>query len=48
MLSDIKSQTREELEAQFAAWEQPDLFTEELRAGLRSLRKAQVPAPRSS
>src|SRR4051794_32731483 len=32
----------------FAAWEQPDLFTEELRAGLRSLRKAQVPAPRRS
>src|ERR671917_327886 len=32
----------------FAAWEQPDLFTEELRAGLRSLRKAQVPEPRSS
>jgi len=32
----------------FAAWEQPDLFTEEVRAGLRSLRKAQVPAPRSS
>jgi pimeloyl-ACP methyl ester carboxylesterase len=32
----------------FAAWEQPDLFTEEVRAGLRSLRKAQVPEPRSS
>jgi pimeloyl-ACP methyl ester carboxylesterase len=32
----------------FAAWEQPDLFTEEVRAGLRSLRKAQEPAPRSS
>ena len=32
----------------FAAWEQPDLFTGEVRAGLRSLRKAQVPAPRSS
>jgi pimeloyl-ACP methyl ester carboxylesterase len=23
----------------FAAWEQPELFTEELRAGFRSLRK---------
>jgi pimeloyl-ACP methyl ester carboxylesterase len=32
----------------FAAWEQPDLFTEEVRAGLRSLRKAQVPEPRGS
>jgi pimeloyl-ACP methyl ester carboxylesterase len=32
----------------FAAWEQPDLFTEELRTGLRSLRKAQVPGPRTS
>jgi pimeloyl-ACP methyl ester carboxylesterase len=32
----------------FAAWEQPDLFTEEVRAGLRSLRKARVPEPRSS
>ena len=32
----------------FAAWEQPDLFTEEVRAGLRSLREAQVPEPRSS
>ena len=32
----------------FAAWEQPHLFTEEVRAGLRSLREAQVPEPRSS
>src|SRR3982751_6519786 len=31
----------------FAAWEQPDLFTEEVRAGLRSLRKARVPEPRT-
>jgi pimeloyl-ACP methyl ester carboxylesterase len=32
----------------FAAWEQPGLFTEEVRAGLRSLHKAPVPEPRSS
>jgi pimeloyl-ACP methyl ester carboxylesterase len=32
----------------FAAWEQPHLFTKEVRAGLRSLREAQVPEPRSS
>jgi pimeloyl-ACP methyl ester carboxylesterase len=32
----------------FAAWEQPQLFAEELRAGLRSLRKPQVPEPRDS
>ena len=32
----------------FAAWEQPGLFTEEVRTGLKSLRKAPVPEPRSS
>ena len=31
----------------FAAWEQPHLFVDELRAGFRSLRKSQAPAPRS-
>ncbi|WP_448639334.1 epoxide hydrolase family protein [Geodermatophilus sp. URMC 63] len=30
----------------FAAWEQPQLFAEELRAGFRSMRAAPVPAPR--
>jgi len=30
----------------FAAWEQPQLFTGELRAGFRSLRTPQVPEPR--
>ena len=30
----------------FAAWEQPHLFVEELRAGFRSLRTTQVPGPR--
>jgi pimeloyl-ACP methyl ester carboxylesterase len=30
----------------FAAWEQPRLFSEELRAGFRSLRTPQVPEPR--
>ncbi|WP_448608678.1 epoxide hydrolase family protein [Geodermatophilus sp. URMC 60] len=30
----------------FAAWEQPQLFSEELRAGFRSLRTPQVPEPR--
>ncbi|MGR7027180.1 epoxide hydrolase family protein [Geodermatophilus sp. URMC 62] len=30
----------------FAAWEQPQLFAEELRAGFRSLRGSPVPAPR--
>jgi pimeloyl-ACP methyl ester carboxylesterase len=30
----------------FAAWEQPQLFAEELRAGFRSLRAPQVPGPR--
>ncbi|MGY1679292.1 epoxide hydrolase family protein [Geodermatophilus sp. SYSU D01176] len=30
----------------FAAWEQPQLFVEELRAGFRSLRTPQVPGPR--
>ncbi|NYJ07029.1 epoxide hydrolase family protein [Petropleomorpha daqingensis] len=30
----------------FAAWEQPQLFAEELRAGFRTLRAPQVPAPR--
>jgi pimeloyl-ACP methyl ester carboxylesterase len=31
----------------FAAWEQPQLFAEQLRAGFRSLRAPQVPEPRS-
>jgi pimeloyl-ACP methyl ester carboxylesterase len=31
----------------FAAWEQPHLFADELRAGFRSLRAPQVPKPRS-
>jgi pimeloyl-ACP methyl ester carboxylesterase len=31
----------------FAAWEQPQLFAEELRAGFRSLRPSQVPEQRS-
>jgi pimeloyl-ACP methyl ester carboxylesterase len=31
----------------FAAWEQPHLFVDELRAGFRSLREPQAPAPRS-
>jgi pimeloyl-ACP methyl ester carboxylesterase len=30
----------------FAAWEQPHLFAEQLRAGFRSLRAPQVPEPR--
>jgi pimeloyl-ACP methyl ester carboxylesterase len=30
----------------FAAWEQPQLFADELRAGFRSLRQAQIPEPR--
>jgi pimeloyl-ACP methyl ester carboxylesterase len=30
----------------FAAWEQPHLFSEEVRAGFRSLRTPQVPEPR--
>jgi pimeloyl-ACP methyl ester carboxylesterase len=30
----------------FAAWEQPFLFAEELRAGFRSLRNPQIPGPR--
>src|SRR5829696_708648 len=30
----------------FAAWEQPHLFTEEVRAGLRSLRAPRIPEPR--
>jgi pimeloyl-ACP methyl ester carboxylesterase len=30
----------------FAAWEQPQLFAEELRAGFRSLRGPEIPAPR--
>jgi len=30
----------------FAAWEQPALFAEELRAGFRSLRPSQIPEPR--
>ncbi len=30
----------------FAAWEQPQLFAEELRSGFRSLRTPQVPEPR--
>ncbi|HEY4625819.1 MAG TPA: epoxide hydrolase, partial [Blastococcus sp.] len=30
----------------FAAWEQPHLFSEEVRAGFRSLRTPQVPKPR--
>jgi pimeloyl-ACP methyl ester carboxylesterase len=30
----------------FAAWEQPRLFSEEVRAGFRSLRTPQVPKPR--
>jgi pimeloyl-ACP methyl ester carboxylesterase len=30
----------------FAAWEQPQLFSEEVRAGFRSLRTPQVPVPR--
>jgi pimeloyl-ACP methyl ester carboxylesterase len=30
----------------FAAWEQPQLFSEEVRAGFRSLRTPQVPEPR--
>jgi len=32
----------------FAAWEQPQLLAEELRAGMRSLRKPPVPEPRGS
>jgi pimeloyl-ACP methyl ester carboxylesterase len=31
----------------FAAWEQPQLFAEELRAGFRSLRASRIPEPRS-
>ena len=31
----------------FAAWEQPQLFAEELRAGFRSLRPSPIPEPRS-
>jgi len=31
----------------FAAWEQPQLFAEELRVGFRSLRPSPVPEPRS-
>jgi pimeloyl-ACP methyl ester carboxylesterase len=30
----------------FAAWEQPQLFVEELRAGFRSLREPRIPEPR--
>jgi pimeloyl-ACP methyl ester carboxylesterase len=30
----------------FAAWEQPQLFSEEIRAGFRSLRGPQIPEPR--
>jgi pimeloyl-ACP methyl ester carboxylesterase len=30
----------------FAAWEQPQLFAEELRAGFRSLRGPEIPEPR--
>ncbi|WP_369256479.1 epoxide hydrolase family protein [Geodermatophilus amargosae] len=30
----------------FAAWEQPQLFAEELRAGFRSLRRPGIPTPR--
>jgi pimeloyl-ACP methyl ester carboxylesterase len=30
----------------FAAWEQPELFSAELRAAFRSLRRPQVPEPR--
>jgi pimeloyl-ACP methyl ester carboxylesterase len=30
----------------FAAWEQPQLFAEELRAGFRSLRASRIPEPR--
>jgi pimeloyl-ACP methyl ester carboxylesterase len=30
----------------FAAWEQPQLFAEEVRAGFRSLRTPKVPEPR--
>jgi pimeloyl-ACP methyl ester carboxylesterase len=30
----------------FAAWEQPHLFSEEVRVGFRSLRQPQIPAPR--
>ena len=30
----------------FAAWEQPHLFAEELRAAFRSLRKSRIPEPR--
>ena len=32
----------------FAAWEQPKLFTEELRAGFRSLRSAFVSGARAA
>ena len=30
----------------FAAWEEPELFTEELRAAFRQLRAPQIPGPR--
>ena len=30
----------------FAAWEQPQLFAEEVRAGFRSLRGPEIPGPR--
>jgi pimeloyl-ACP methyl ester carboxylesterase len=32
----------------FAAWEEPELFANELRAAFRSLRQPQIPAPRTS
>jgi pimeloyl-ACP methyl ester carboxylesterase len=37
---------RAEKGGHFAAWEQPQLFAEELRAAFRSLRRPQVPQPR--
>jgi pimeloyl-ACP methyl ester carboxylesterase len=30
----------------FAAWEQPELFCDEVRAAFRSLRKPAIPEPR--
>jgi pimeloyl-ACP methyl ester carboxylesterase len=43
---DLRYYHRVDKGGHFAAWEQPHLFAEEIRAGFRSLRTPQVPEPR--